>query len=352
MTNGPGLIGALLVGVQAAKAIAFARGLPIVGVNHLVGHLLSAQLVRPGDATRPPGVAVHRAVSRAAATPRSTRCAARATSSNSARRATMPRARRSTRLRSCSRSAIRADRASTSSRRKAMPGACACRGRCAGAARLEFSFSGLKTAVAQHLRAHGRPEREQDVADLCASFQQVVVESLVDKCVAACEQRARAAARDHRRRGVQSRPARARTGALRRARHRAARAAAARLHRQRRDDRLRRRLPARARRERRARDCRCSRAARSWARAQVRRRCSAIARSACRADVADARTSACVAARAPRIISKGATFARRYSMLPRARQNILQAIGQHAARAPESRGARRRPPTSTSSAST
>ena len=39
VTRGPGLVGALLVGVQAAKAIAWARGLPLVGVNHLEGHL-------------------------------------------------------------------------------------------------------------------------------------------------------------------------------------------------------------------------------------------------------------------------------------------------------------------------
>jgi N6-L-threonylcarbamoyladenine synthase len=54
---------------------------------------------------------------------------------------------------------------------------------------LEFSFSGLKTAVAQHVRMHGIPERPDAVADLCASFQGVVVDTLVDKCLAACELR-------------------------------------------------------------------------------------------------------------------------------------------------------------------
>jgi len=39
VTNGPGLAGSLLVGVNAAKAIAFARHLPLVGVNHLEGHM-------------------------------------------------------------------------------------------------------------------------------------------------------------------------------------------------------------------------------------------------------------------------------------------------------------------------
>ena len=47
---GPGLIGALLVGLSAGKALAFARGIPLVGVNHLEGHLFSAYLRGDGDA--------------------------------------------------------------------------------------------------------------------------------------------------------------------------------------------------------------------------------------------------------------------------------------------------------------
>ncbi|MBI2856412.1 MAG: tRNA (adenosine(37)-N6)-threonylcarbamoyltransferase complex transferase subunit TsaD [Chloroflexi bacterium] len=39
VTKGPGLAGSLLVGVNASKALAFARGLPLVGVNHLEGHI-------------------------------------------------------------------------------------------------------------------------------------------------------------------------------------------------------------------------------------------------------------------------------------------------------------------------
>ncbi len=44
VTNGPGLIGSLLVGVSVAKAIAVAADLPLIGVNHLEGHLLAVQL--------------------------------------------------------------------------------------------------------------------------------------------------------------------------------------------------------------------------------------------------------------------------------------------------------------------
>jgi len=44
VTRGPGLIGALLVGVSYAKALAFARKLPLVGVHHIEGHILAIQL--------------------------------------------------------------------------------------------------------------------------------------------------------------------------------------------------------------------------------------------------------------------------------------------------------------------
>ncbi len=50
VTIGPGLIGSLLVGLNYAKALAFVLGIPIVGVNHLEGHILSILLEeeRPG----------------------------------------------------------------------------------------------------------------------------------------------------------------------------------------------------------------------------------------------------------------------------------------------------------------
>ncbi|MEN3001722.1 MAG: tRNA (adenosine(37)-N6)-threonylcarbamoyltransferase complex transferase subunit TsaD [Armatimonadota bacterium] len=47
VTNRPGLVGALVVGLAAAKALAFALNLPFVGVHHLEGHLYSAFLTEP-----------------------------------------------------------------------------------------------------------------------------------------------------------------------------------------------------------------------------------------------------------------------------------------------------------------
>jgi len=47
VTQGPGLAGALLVGISAAKGLSFGRSIPLVGVNHIEGHLLAVFLERP-----------------------------------------------------------------------------------------------------------------------------------------------------------------------------------------------------------------------------------------------------------------------------------------------------------------
>lgn len=46
VTEGPGLVGALLIGVNAAKALAFAHRIPLVGVHHIAGHIYANQLVQ------------------------------------------------------------------------------------------------------------------------------------------------------------------------------------------------------------------------------------------------------------------------------------------------------------------
>ncbi len=50
VTHGPGLAGSLLVGVNAAKGLAFASGLPLLPVNHLEGHIYSNWIEVPGRA--------------------------------------------------------------------------------------------------------------------------------------------------------------------------------------------------------------------------------------------------------------------------------------------------------------
>ena len=47
VTNGPGLVGALLIGVSEAKALAYSLGLPLIGVNHIEGHIAANFLQYP-----------------------------------------------------------------------------------------------------------------------------------------------------------------------------------------------------------------------------------------------------------------------------------------------------------------
>ena len=96
VTQGPGLIGALLVGLSAGKALAYGRGLPLVPVDHLLGHVAALRLAPLGLAP-PFACLLASGGTRSCSTCLSTlpRCA-------SAARATMPRARRSTRAHACS----------------------------------------------------------------------------------------------------------------------------------------------------------------------------------------------------------------------------------------------------------
>ena len=91
VTRGPGLLGALLVGVQLGKSLSVATGVPLVGVNHLEGHLLAARLLPVPP--EPPFLAL----SSRAATPASTRCGTSGSTAGWAAPGTMPPARPTTR---------------------------------------------------------------------------------------------------------------------------------------------------------------------------------------------------------------------------------------------------------------
>ena len=72
VTYGPGLIGSLLVGVNVAKALAVAHDLPLVGINHIEGHIYANWLTdacRRGAAPRRAALSRCSASSSAAATP-------------------------------------------------------------------------------------------------------------------------------------------------------------------------------------------------------------------------------------------------------------------------------------------
>jgi N6-L-threonylcarbamoyladenine synthase len=195
VTNRPGLIGALLVGVQVAKGLAFSSGRPIVGVDHLIGHLLSPFLVRRGASG--PGV-----MAGADARPAFPYVALLASGGHTAiYRVDGPLPKDIREL-----GATRDDAAGEAFDkvakllglgypggpivdRLARTGDASRIGLVRPMARrtsLEFSFSGLKTQVAEWVAAH--PSLAQnDIADLCASFQATATRVLVDKLVAAAK---------------------------------------------------------------------------------------------------------------------------------------------------------------------
>jgi N6-L-threonylcarbamoyladenine synthase len=173
VTHGPGLIGSLLVGLQAAKAIAFARGLPLVGVNHLEGHLYAIFL----GSDPPPFPFVALIVSgghtclyhaRAAGDYRllgeTLDDAAGEAFDKGAKMLGLPYP-----------GGVAVERAAQGGDPAAvrLPRALPRRDS------LDFSFSGLKTALRQHLA--GEPVTPEHLPDVCASLQEAIVDVLVRK---------------------------------------------------------------------------------------------------------------------------------------------------------------------------
>ena len=184
VTQGPGLVGSLLVGVSFAKAAAAAASLPLVAVHHLAGHIESLVL-QNGELPLPSVVLVvsgghtslylverpgsYQLLSRTrddAAGEAYDKVAKllglgypggpvidRLAKAGNDRAIALP----TTRLTHADRNApqLKGD--------------------------LDFSFSGLKTAVLRHVRAHDGELSQEEIADIAASFQRVVVGALVER---------------------------------------------------------------------------------------------------------------------------------------------------------------------------
>lgn len=175
VTRGPGLVGALLVALQTAKAVAYARGLPLVGVHHLAGHLSAVYLedeappfphlalVVSGGHTSLIRVDDHGVLTELGATRDD---AAGEAFDKVAKLVGLGYP-----------GGVAVDRLAKQGDPTAVPLPRAMTSKRTGD---DFSFSGLKTAVLNHVRKHGVPEG-QALADLCASFQATVVEVLVRK---------------------------------------------------------------------------------------------------------------------------------------------------------------------------
>lgn len=180
VTEGPGLVGALLVAVQVARGLALTTGLPLIGVHHMEGHLVSPFL---GDAELPAGsFAPHLALSVSGGHSELVhveglgRYTVLGGTRDDAAGEAFDKAAKLLGLGYPGGPVI--DRLAREGDPKAIAFPRAMLGE---RGNLEFSFSGLKTAVAVHIDQHGQPQSRQALADLCASFQQAVVEVLIAK---------------------------------------------------------------------------------------------------------------------------------------------------------------------------
>ena len=180
VTRGPGLIGALLVGLSAAKALAWARGLPLVPVDHLHGHV--ASLFLAPDPLEPPflcllasgghtlllDVREHGSFRRLG------------TTLDDAAGEAFDKGARLLGLGYPGGAAL--DRLALEGDPEAYSFPVA---RVAG---LDFSFSGVKTALLYAVRALSEDELERRRADLAASYQRALVRALVERTREAAEQ--------------------------------------------------------------------------------------------------------------------------------------------------------------------
>jgi len=195
VTQGPGLIGSLLVGVSFAKSAAWAAGKPLVAVNHLAGHIESLWL-QNGDLPTPAVVLVVSGghTSLYLVEPPGTYRLIGRTRDDAAGEA-YDKVAKLLGLGYPGGPIIDRLAASGNAAAVSLPGTRLThpdRNAPAREYRFDFSFSGLKTAVLRHVRARQKmlgtdrlPEGE--VRDLAASFQATVVETLVERTFAAAK---------------------------------------------------------------------------------------------------------------------------------------------------------------------
>ena len=190
VTAGPGLVGSLMVGLQAAKALSFARSLPLIGVNHLEAHLeaVFARLSHDEQPEAPP--AAH--------------CALLVSGGHTMVLDVAERGRYevlgSTRDDAAGEAFDKVSKmlglgypggpAVSRLATKGDPAAIAFPRAMRRKDQMDMSFSGLKTAVRLYLQDHD-VSSPQHLADVCASLQEAIVDTLVDKTMIALRKRGR-----------------------------------------------------------------------------------------------------------------------------------------------------------------
>jgi tRNA threonylcarbamoyl adenosine modification protein TsaD len=182
VTQGPGLIGALVVGLAYAKGLAFATGLPLVGVNHLEGHIFANLLADPD--LKPPLIAllVSGGHTSLVHVPEWGVYETLGETLDDAAGEAFDKVAKVLGLGYpggpvLSRLAADGDPTAIDFPRAMMR-----------SGDYRFSLSGLKTAVINHIRHEREAGREIDLPDLAASFQAAIVDVQVAKTVRAAEE--------------------------------------------------------------------------------------------------------------------------------------------------------------------
>jgi len=173
VTRGPGLVGCLLVGAGVGEGLAAAWAKPLTGVNHLWGHIYAAMLSRQD--LEPPllGLVVSGAHSDLVRMPEHGRFEVIGRTRDDAAGEAFDKAARMLGLGFPGGPALDRLARQGDARRQPLPKP--------SLEGLEYSFSGLKTALLYRLRDLGGSMTDQDRADLAASFERSVVESLLEK---------------------------------------------------------------------------------------------------------------------------------------------------------------------------
>ena len=184
VTRGPGLVGALLVGLSLAKGLAMAQGKPLIGVHHLEGHVFSnlveqqvevpfLTLLVSGGHTE---LILVEALGSYQLLGRTRDDAAGEAFDKVAKLLELlPREGVVMGGRIIAELAERGDAKAIGFPRPL-------------SGEMDFSFSGLKTAVLNYVRKLDLQERDRQLADIAASFQEAVVDTLVDKTILALQQ--------------------------------------------------------------------------------------------------------------------------------------------------------------------
>jgi N6-L-threonylcarbamoyladenine synthase len=185
VTAGPGLVGALLVGVMYGKGLAFARGIPLIGVHHMEGHLFAATLENPEF--RPPfvGLLVSGGHTMLLDVPRWGEYRLLGQTRDDAAGEAFDKVSTLLGLGYPGGPVIERLAATVEPGRFSFPRPMLKEVEREGPAQYEFSFSGLKTAVLRATRSSAN--LEQDRPHLARGFQDAVLDVLVEKAAHATE---------------------------------------------------------------------------------------------------------------------------------------------------------------------